>query len=373
MTAAAEAPGLRHLVDPDDASFVTPDSMPEAIDRFCRRTDQPAPTTPGEYARTILDSLALKYRLVIRDLEIVTGRPHHPDSRDRRRIEEPRAEPLYRRCHRPPRHRRPGRGDRRWETSACSSWPRARVASLGGGARDHRPLVPDRTCSTPRDPDPWNRESARFQQYCELAMPETISLHHLEDLWDDARSPISLDGNQLSLLRYRSNLLGADLRITNFGGGNTSSKIDLPDPFTGEPVRVLAVKGSGGDLGSIADAGFALLYLDRLEQLKARYRGESRSKTRWSASIRPAGVRTEPGRGIDRYAAARVSFPPLTSTICTRTGPSRWPQRKRQTEARGIQPAVRPAHHLGALAAARLRARAADRMRRSGTTRAAMG
>ena len=87
--------------------------------------------------------------------------------------------------------------------------------------------------------------------------------------------PAALEGSQLSLLRYRSNLLGADLRITNFGGGNTSSKIELPDPFTGKPVRVLAVKGSGGDLGSISETGFALLYLDRLEQLKARYRGEA--------------------------------------------------------------------------------------------------
>ena len=76
------------------------------------------------------------------------------------------------------------------------------------------------------------------------------------------------------LLRYRSNLLGADLRITNFGGGNTSSKMELPDPFTGAPARVLAVKGSGGDLGSIKESGFALLYLDRLEDLKRRYRGE---------------------------------------------------------------------------------------------------
>lgn len=105
-------------------------------------------------------------------------------------------------------------------------------------------------------------------------MPETTQLKHLKDLWDDARAD-QLGGNELSLLRYRSNLLGADLRITNFGGGNTSSKIELPDPFTGAPVRVLAVKGSGGDLGSITDAGFALLYLDKLEQLKTRYRGEA--------------------------------------------------------------------------------------------------
>jgi len=105
-------------------------------------------------------------------------------------------------------------------------------------------------------------------------MPETTALKHLADLWDDEAAH-RLGGNELSLLRYRSNLLGADLRITNFGGGNTSSKIDMTDPFTGAPVRVLAVKGSGGDLGSITDAGFALLYLDKLEQLKARYRGEA--------------------------------------------------------------------------------------------------
>jgi rhamnose utilization protein RhaD (predicted bifunctional aldolase and dehydrogenase)/NAD(P)-dependent dehydrogenase (short-subunit alcohol dehydrogenase family) len=104
-------------------------------------------------------------------------------------------------------------------------------------------------------------------------MPDTTSLTHLKDLWDE-QAANRFCGNQLSLLRYRSNLLGADLRITNFGGGNTSSKIDMPDPFTGVPVRVLAVKGSGGDLGSITDAGFALLYLDKLEQLKTRYRGE---------------------------------------------------------------------------------------------------
>jgi rhamnulose-1-phosphate aldolase/alcohol dehydrogenase len=104
-------------------------------------------------------------------------------------------------------------------------------------------------------------------------MPEIKETTHLKDLWNEEHARL-LGDNQLSLLRYRSNLLGADLRITNFGGGNTSSKIELPDPFTGRPVRVLAVKGSGGDIGSITDAGFALLYLDRLEQLKDLYRGE---------------------------------------------------------------------------------------------------
>jgi len=104
-------------------------------------------------------------------------------------------------------------------------------------------------------------------------MPETARLHHLKDFWDDLEA-CKLAGNPLASLRYRSNLLGADLRITNFGGGNTSSKIELPDPFTGKSVLVLAVKGSGGDIGSIKESGFALLYMDRIEQLKGLYRGE---------------------------------------------------------------------------------------------------
>ena len=106
-------------------------------------------------------------------------------------------------------------------------------------------------------------------------MPEVLQMFHLKDLWDEKRAD-ALGNNQLALLRYRSNLLGADLRITNFGGGNTSSKFELPDPFTGKPVRVLAVKGSGGDIGSINESGFAILYMDRLELLKGLYRGEAR-------------------------------------------------------------------------------------------------
>ena len=105
-------------------------------------------------------------------------------------------------------------------------------------------------------------------------MPEIRATTHLKDLWNEAEAQ-KMAGTQVGLLRYRSNLLGADLRITNFGGGNTSSKLELPDPFTGQPARVLAVKASGGDLGSIAESGFALLYLDRLEQLKELYRGEA--------------------------------------------------------------------------------------------------
>ncbi len=87
----------------------------------------------------------------------------------------------------------------------------------------------------------------------------TIATRFLKNLWDD-QAAAKLEGQPLELLRYRSNLLGADLRITNFGGGNTSSKFEMTDPLTGEPQRVMAVKGSGGDLRSIGTSGFAILY-----------------------------------------------------------------------------------------------------------------
>lgn len=91
--------------------------------------------------------------------------------------------------------------------------------------------------------------------------------------WNDAHAS-TLD--EPHLLLYRSNLLGADLRITNYGGGNTSAKIPMRDPLTGEAVEVLWVKGSGGDIGSMALDGFATLYLDRLLALKGLYRGLAR-------------------------------------------------------------------------------------------------
>lgn len=97
------------------------------------------------------------------------------------------------------------------------------------------------------------------------------SLHYLEDRWDPA---VAKTLDQAELLRYRSNLLGSDLRITNFGGGNTSSKIDELDPLTGREVEVLWVKGSGGDLGSIKRSGFATLYQDKLLALEGLYRGQ---------------------------------------------------------------------------------------------------
>ncbi|MBS1820513.1 MAG: bifunctional rhamnulose-1-phosphate aldolase/short-chain dehydrogenase [Acidobacteria bacterium] len=99
------------------------------------------------------------------------------------------------------------------------------------------------------------------------------SLRFLEDRWDESVAK-TLDAPEL--LRYRSNLLGSDLRITNFGGGNTSSKFDLQDPLDRTAREVLWVKGSGGDLGSIKREGFATLYLDRLRAMEKVYPGVAR-------------------------------------------------------------------------------------------------
>jgi rhamnose utilization protein RhaD (predicted bifunctional aldolase and dehydrogenase)/predicted GNAT family acetyltransferase len=99
-----------------------------------------------------------------------------------------------------------------------------------------------------------------------------MTLTLLSDLWDDSLAAM-LD--EPELLRYRSNLLGSDPRLTNFGGGNTSAKIPMPDPVTGATATVLWVKGSGGDLGTIKRDGFATLYQDKLEALKKRYRGDA--------------------------------------------------------------------------------------------------
>src|ERR1041384_4145372 len=96
------------------------------------------------------------------------------------------------------------------------------------------------------------------------------TFRYLEDRWDE-RVARTLD--EAELLRYRSNLLGSDLRITNFGGGNTSSKITERDPLDGSERTVLWIKGSGGDIGSIERQGFATLDLEKLHALERRYRG----------------------------------------------------------------------------------------------------
>ncbi|MET0941753.1 MAG: bifunctional rhamnulose-1-phosphate aldolase/short-chain dehydrogenase [Mesorhizobium sp.] len=101
-------------------------------------------------------------------------------------------------------------------------------------------------------------------------MLETRSATRLANLWDDAKAAGMSEPERLL---YRSNLLGSDKRITNYGGGNTSAKVLEKDPLTGQAVEVLWVKGSGGDVGTIKLDGFATLYMEKLKALKGLYRG----------------------------------------------------------------------------------------------------
>ena len=315
------------------------------------RTDQPTPSTPGGYARTVFDSLALKYRLVIRDLQSVIERPDRAHSRHRRRLAERAAQPADRRCHRPAGRCGAGRSDRaRQRRRADARDRRGRIARRG--ARHHRSIVSDDRVHAARRRTHGTVKRRAFSSIADSSMPDTTALKHLKDLWDDRTADRACAATSCRCFAI-DRICSAPICASRTSAEATRARRSImPDPFTGAPVRVLAVKGSGGDLGSITDAGFALLYLDKLEQLKARYRGEA-FEDEMVGLLSARRIRPQPGRGIDRYAAARVSSraarrPPAPGLGHRAGGVREW-----QTEARGIQSPVRPAHHLGAVAAAR--------------------
>jgi rhamnulose-1-phosphate aldolase/alcohol dehydrogenase len=101
---------------------------------------------------------------------------------------------------------------------------------------------------------------------------ETLEFKNVSYLWDEGKAA-AMAGDEVALLIYRSNLLGADLRLTNYGGGNTSCKAMAKNPLTGEDTEVMWVKGSGGDIGTLKKNGLAALYIDRLRSLINVYRG----------------------------------------------------------------------------------------------------
>jgi rhamnulose-1-phosphate aldolase/alcohol dehydrogenase len=102
-------------------------------------------------------------------------------------------------------------------------------------------------------------------------MPNTIAFQHVNYLWDETKAAVL--ANDVDLFIYRSNILGSDLRITNYAGGNTSCKVTAINPVTGKEEEVMWVKGSGGDIGTLTKKGCAVLYTEKLHQLKNRYRG----------------------------------------------------------------------------------------------------
>ena len=166
MDAAAREQGFRHLVDPDDSSFSNPGDMPDAIDRFLRKTDQPTPATPGAYARAVFDSLALKYRLVIRDLQSLI---EHPIARIRvigGGSQNALLNQLTADATGLPVVAGPV------EATALGNVAVQMLATGGAASLAEARAIIDRsiptTVFTPRDVDAWNREAIRFQQYCGL-------------------------------------------------------------------------------------------------------------------------------------------------------------------------------------------------------------
>ena len=166
MDAASQEPAFRHLVDPDDPSFSNPDDMPDAIDRFCRRTDQPTPSSVGAYARTVFDSLALKYRLVIRDLGSLIGDPI-----SRVRVigggsQNALLNQLTADATGLPVIAGPV------EATALGNVAVQMLATGAAASLAEARATIDRSVRTtafsPRDSDDWSREATRFQQYCGL-------------------------------------------------------------------------------------------------------------------------------------------------------------------------------------------------------------
>ena len=117
---------------------------------------------------------------------------------------------------------------------------------------------------------------------------------YVDYLWDDQKAD-ALGDDQVALFLYRSNILGADLRITTYGGGNTSCRTTERDPLTNEEVEVMWIKGSGGDIGTLTRAGIAGLYTERLRNLKDVYQGlEDEDRDGWS--VQPLYLRPgQPG------------------------------------------------------------------------------
>jgi rhamnulokinase len=166
MDAASKEAPFRHLVDPDDPSFSNPEDMPDAIDRFCRRTDQPTPSTVGGYARAVFDSLALKYRFVLRDLSSLIERPISGIRVIGGGSQNALLNQLTADATGVPVVAGPV------EATALGNIAVQMLATGAAASLAEARAIIDRSVATtvfvPRDVDAWNREATRFQQYCGL-------------------------------------------------------------------------------------------------------------------------------------------------------------------------------------------------------------
>ena len=153
----------------------------------------------------------------------------------------------------------------------------------------------------------------------------------------------------------RSNRLGADPRNTNYAGGNTSAKGTETDPVTGQPVELVWVKGSGGDLGTLTEKNLAVLRLDRLRVAGRRLPGRG-PRGRDGRRVRLLPARQGRRGTVDRHRDAFAGRRARTSTTCTPTPGSRWPPPRTGEEL--TRQVLRRPGGVGAVAAPRFPARA---------------
>ncbi len=163
MELASRQKPFQHLVDPDDETFLCPDSMRAAIDNYCRKTRQPVPASPGASVRTILESLAMKYRWVIGDLERLIERPIEQlrviggGSRNRL-LNQFTADATGRRVLAGP-----------VEAAALGNIAVQILATGGASSLEEVRAIVDRSFPTeifePCNTDSWDKEAVRFQQY----------------------------------------------------------------------------------------------------------------------------------------------------------------------------------------------------------------
>jgi rhamnulokinase len=162
---AARAPSFHHLVNPDDESFLRPPNMLAAINQFCTRTRQAVPRDPGAYVRAVLESLAFKYRLVLRDLEFVTGERVDQiriigGGSKNRFLNQLTADASGKQVLAGPA-----------EATALGNVAIQILATGGASSLQEVRDIVDRSFPTevfePRDTDRWDQHSERFEQYCE--------------------------------------------------------------------------------------------------------------------------------------------------------------------------------------------------------------
>jgi rhamnulose-1-phosphate aldolase/alcohol dehydrogenase len=174
--------------------------------------------------------------------------------------------------------------------------------------------------------------------------------HPLENRWD---ATFAAKLSPAELLLYRSNLLGSDARITNFGGGNTSAKLFSTEPLTGRDVEVLWVKGSGGDLGTMKLHGFATLYMDRFRSLEALFSSPTSDSVlvplyahcAFNLSSRAASIDT-PLHGLLEHPHVDHMHPDAIIAIAA-SGDSRALTTTIYGEEVGWLPWIRPGYELG--------------------------